>query len=54
MRSNPRASAQSYKPALTRVFALYNAVLPVEQLLFTLVIGIPVIPSWYNALWHSR
>ena len=32
------------------MFALYNAVLPVEQLLFTLEIGIPVIPSWYKAL----
>jgi hypothetical protein len=36
---------------LTALFALNRAVLPVEQLLFTLVMGIPVIPRPYRALY---
>jgi hypothetical protein len=46
MRSNPSARAQRASPARTSVAAWTSAVLPVEQLLFTFVIGMPVSPSW--------
>ena len=46
MRSKPSASTQRASPARTSVAACTSAVLPVEQLLFTFVIGMPVRPSW--------
>jgi hypothetical protein len=46
IRSNPRARAQRASPARTSVAACTSAALPVEQLLFTFVIGMPVRPSW--------
>ena len=46
MRSKPRAIAQRTSPPRTRVAACTSAALPVEQLLFTFVIGMPVRPSW--------
>ena len=42
--SKPRASAQSAIPPATRLRERKRAVLPVEQLLLQLVIGIPVRP----------
>ena len=43
--SKPAASAQSIAPPATAWRARYSAVEPVEQLLLTLKIGMPVIPS---------
>lgn len=55
MRSKPSASTQLASPPRMRLLALYRAVLPVEQLLFTFEMGMPVIPSWYSALCkHDR
>ena len=45
MRSKPRARAHRAAPERTSVAAWTSAVLPVAQLLFTFVIGIPVRPS---------
>jgi hypothetical protein len=49
IRSNPRARAQFTRPARTKLLAWYKAVEPVEQLLFTLVMGMPVRPKVYRA-----
>src|ERR1700761_6696120 len=49
--SKPRASTQSAAPQATAWRARNNADEPVEQLLFTLITGIPVIPTWYSAFW---
>ena len=43
--SNPSAIAQSASPPRIAWAARYSAVDPVEQLLLTLTIGMPVIPS---------
>ena len=43
--SNPTASAQSTRPPRTAWRARKSAEEPVEQLLFTFTIGIPVSPS---------
>ena len=43
--SNPIASAQSTSPPLTAWRARNSALEPVEQLLLTLITGIPVSPS---------
>ena len=43
--SKPSASAQSTTPPFTSWRAMKSAVDPVEQLLFTFVIGMPVSPS---------
>jgi hypothetical protein len=43
--SNPIASAQSTSPPLTAWRARNSAELPVEQLLFTFMTGMPVRPS---------
>ena len=48
--SNPSARTQSAEPLSTACLAKYNAVEPVEQLLLTFIMGIPVIPTWYKAL----
>jgi hypothetical protein len=45
MRSKPSARAHRAAPERTSVAAWTSAVLPVAQLLFTFVIGIPVRPS---------
>ena len=47
--SNPTASTQSASPPATSARARYSDVEPVEQLLFTLTIGMPVSPSSYIA-----
>src|ERR1700759_1648574 len=47
--SNPRASTQSAAPDATAWRARYRAEDPVEQLLFTLITGMPVIPTRYSA-----
>lgn len=47
--SNPTANTQSL-PDSTNCFAIIKALDPVEQLLFTLKIGMPVIPTSYIAL----
>eukprot|EP01137_Pigoraptor_chileana_P036256 Opistho-2@31508 len=47
--SKPRAMAHSHAPPATKLRARKRAVDPVEQLLFTLYIGIPVMPSSYSA-----
>lgn len=52
--SNPSASPQWIIPDFTMLLAWYKAVLPVEQLLLTLVIGIPVMPRLYNARWQNQ
>ena len=44
--SNPTASAQLTAPLSTAWRARNRAVDPVEQLLFTLTIGMPVMPTW--------
>jgi len=43
--SNPSASAQSTAPLSTAWRARNSAEEPVEQLLFTFTIGIPVMPT---------
>ncbi|MCY1419665.1 hypothetical protein D9M71_352580 [compost metagenome] len=43
--SKPRASTQSAWPLSTAARARYSAVEPVEQLLLTLMIGMPVRPT---------
>ena len=40
-------------PAGLSVWEVVNAVDPVEQLLFTLTIGMPVIPTAYSARWPA-
>lgn len=47
--SNPRAKVHSARPPRTVLLAWYKAVDPVEQLLFTFVIGMPVRPRLYRA-----
>jgi hypothetical protein len=49
--SKPSAMAQSARPAPIARAVSHRAVEPVEQLLLTLVIGIPVSPSSYMARW---
>jgi hypothetical protein len=43
--SKPKASTQSAYPVWIAFAARYKAVEPVEQLLLTLMIGIPVMPT---------
>jgi hypothetical protein len=43
--SKPRAITQSARPPRMLCAARYSAVEPVEQLLLTLTIGMPVMPS---------
>ena len=45
-RKSPMAIAQSATPPLTAWRARNSALEPVEQLLLTLMTGIPVRPSW--------
>ena len=47
--SNPNARTQSVIPPDMNWFAIKSAVDPVAQLLFTLKMGMPVIPNWYKA-----
>lgn len=47
--SNPRVRTQSALPDSMICFAIINAVEPVEQLLLTFIMGIPVIPTSYSA-----
>jgi hypothetical protein len=49
--SKPRATTQSAAPVSIASRAKNSADEPVEQLLLTLRIGIPVCPSPYNAVW---
>ena len=49
--SKPSASAHSTIPYCTAWRARNSALEPVEQLLWTLMIGIPVIPSSYRQRW---
>lgn len=49
--SKPRAMTQSAMPYSTAWRASHSADEPVEQLLFTLRIGIFVRPSAYSARW---
>jgi hypothetical protein len=49
--SKPMAIAQSTTPPLTAWRARNRALEPVEQLLLTLMTGIPVRPSWQSARW---
>ncbi|SHU01658.1 Uncharacterised protein [Mycobacteroides abscessus subsp. abscessus] len=49
--SKPSARVTSASPPRIACAALYSAVDPVEQLLLTLVTGIPVMPSSYTARW---
>ena len=49
--SNPTAMTQSAAPVSIACRAKNSAEEPVEQLLLTLTIGIPVWPSPYNAAW---
>jgi len=46
--SKPRASTQSARPPLIAWRAMNRAVDPVEQLLLTLMTGMPVRPSPYT------
>lgn len=50
IRSKPKAIAHSACENLTELLTWYSALDPVEQLLFTLMIGIPVSPRLYRAL----
>ena len=45
-RSKARGSAQRTSPPRTSVTARTSAALPIKQLLFTFVIGMPIRPSW--------
>ena len=49
--SKPSASTHSASPPSMACRARYSAVEPVEQLLFTLMTGMPVSPSPYTARW---
>ena len=49
--SNPSASTQSAAPDSIACRARNSAVEPLEQLLFTLMIGTPVMPTSYSARW---
>ncbi|MOA42319.1 hypothetical protein D3C78_1643580 [compost metagenome] len=49
--SKPKASAQSTAPLRTAWRARNRAEEPVEQLLLTLITGIPVMPTRYRAFW---
>jgi hypothetical protein len=48
--SKPRANTQLHAPLSITFFAKNNAVDPVEQLLLTFTIGMPVRPNSYTAL----
>ena len=48
---SPSTSTQSAAPLCTAWRARYSAVEPVEQLLLTLTIGMPVMPTPYSAFW---
>jgi hypothetical protein len=49
--SKPKASTQSAAPLAIAWRARNSAVDPVEQLLLTLKIGMPDMPSGYTARW---
>jgi hypothetical protein len=49
--SNPRHKTQFAYPDLIACIPKCRAAEPVQQLLFTFIIGIPVIPTLYNALY---
>lgn len=53
IRSKPSASAHSTSPYLTALLAWYKAAEPVEQLLFTLTMGMPVNPRLYRARYEE-
>lgn len=52
--SNPSAITQLLLPLLIALCARNRAVLPVEQLLFTLMTGIPDIPTEYTAFYPQQ
>src|SRR3990167_891350 len=52
--SNPKARTQSAIPLITACLARYSAVEPEEQLLLTLMTGIPVMPTSYKARWAEQ
>ncbi|MNH27944.1 hypothetical protein D3C79_880740 [compost metagenome] len=49
--SKPTASTQSAAPLAMALRARYRAVEPEEQLLLTLMMGTPVMPTSYTARW---
>ena len=51
MNSKPSASAHSTAPDSTAWRARNSALEPVEQLLLTLTMGMPVTPTLYSAAW---
>ena len=49
--SKPSTSTQSTMPLSMAWRPRNRAVEPVEQLLLTLTMGMPVMPTWYSAFW---